>query len=98
MTIMRPFTAAHEEYDNGLFCPAEDGPNELGLDAPLVARRLIREGLVDVFALESDVHVGVGLPWYTRRGNRRPLCVPDAFVAFGVRLRERRSWRIDREN
>lgn len=99
MKTLRPFTASHGDYDNGLFYPSSggEGPDEPSADAALVARRLIREGLADYFALDMDVYVGSGIPWYSGRGVAKPLCRPDAFVAFGVRLGERASWHLKRE-
>jgi hypothetical protein len=96
MTTPRPFTAPAGEYEDGLFYPSEDGPNELGADGPLVTRRLIREALGDYFALDPGVYVGAEIPWYTG-ASRKPLCTPDAFVAFGARFGERVSWCLDRE-
>src|SRR5215204_706711 len=97
MTILRPFTAAKDEYDNGLFYPTEDGSNELGPDAPLVARRLICEALADYFALDLGVYVGAGLPVYAGGPTRGRLCTPDAFVVLGARRGEWAAWHVDRE-
>lgn len=97
MTTLRPFTAPHADYDDGLFYPSSGGPDEPSADAVLVARRLIREALADYFALDVDVYVGSGIPWYSGRGVAKPLCRPDAFVAFGVKLGERASWHLERE-
>jgi hypothetical protein len=97
MKTLRPFTAPHADYDDGLFYPSSGGPDEPSADAVLVTRRLIREALADYFALDLDVYVGSGIPWYSGRGVVKPLCRPDAFVAFGVRLGERASWHLKRE-
>ena len=96
-TNPRPFTAPSVEYDDGLFFPSEVGPTELGADAPLVSRQLIRESLADYFALDLEVYVGAGIPWYADRGSRNPYCTPDTFVAFGVRFGERAAWHPGRE-
>jgi hypothetical protein len=97
MATPRPFTAPSSEYDGGLFFPSEDGPNELGADAPLVARRLIGQALADYFALGLDTYVGTGLAWRTDDGSRKSNGRPDAFVAFGVRFGERAVWHLGRE-
>jgi hypothetical protein len=96
-TALRPFTAPSAEYDDGQFFPSEDGPNELGADAPLVARRLIREALADCFALDLGVYVGAGVPVYAGGPTRGRLCTPDALVVLGARQGEWAAWCVERE-
>ncbi|MBO0699225.1 MAG: hypothetical protein J2P46_12585 [Zavarzinella sp.] len=97
MNRVRPFTELHEDYCGGLFYPSEDGDTEPDRDALPYARRLLREGLEDYFALELAVYVGSRIPVYGIRPGRHLLGSPHVLVAFRTTPRERTAWRIRQE-
>jgi Putative restriction endonuclease len=97
MNRVRPFTERHEDYCGGLFYPSEDGDAEPDRDALPYARRLLREGLEDYFALDLGVYVGSRIPVYGNRPGRHLLGSPDVLVAFRTTPRERTAWRIRQE-
>jgi hypothetical protein len=97
MNRVRPFTEFHEDYCDGLFYPSEDGDAEPDRDALPYARRLLREGLEDYFALDLGVYVGSRIPVYGNRPGRHLLGSPDVLVAFRTTTWKRTAWRIWQE-
>ncbi len=84
---------ADPDDENGVYYPCSDGKPMAETDFHIYTIRLLLDALDDYFAARPDAYVTGNVNWYWEEGNNKAKRAPDAFVAFGVPKKRRRSFR-----
>jgi Uma2 family endonuclease len=96
MSLIRPFTSANDDYENGLFYPSSDDELSVAFSRRYV-KRLMREALEDYFILDRDVFVDQRIPILRDIQRESRLPVPDVLVCLQTHDRERTCWNVEAE-